>query len=109
VADDHDFWGKTTARTRGLAMREESPNGGAERRLASCEGMAVSHLDVGEKAEERGEALAVERFYSWGREGGDRGPTHQRQGASNLPIRRYHGAHRFPLSWVFDGWALVGF
>jgi hypothetical protein len=50
VADDHDFWGKTTARTWGLAMREESPNGGAEWQLASCEGMAVSHLDVGEKA-----------------------------------------------------------
>jgi hypothetical protein len=27
-ADDHETWGKTTARSWGLAMQKESPNGG---------------------------------------------------------------------------------
>jgi hypothetical protein len=35
VADDRNSWGKTTARTQGLAMREESPDGKAERRLTT--------------------------------------------------------------------------
>jgi hypothetical protein len=39
VADDRDSWGKTTTQPRELATREESPNGGAERRLAGSEGI----------------------------------------------------------------------
>jgi hypothetical protein len=35
-------------------MHEESPNGGAERRLANGEGTAVAHLGVGKKEVERG-------------------------------------------------------
>jgi hypothetical protein len=37
MPDDRDSWGKTTARSRGLAMREESRNGVAEQWLASGE------------------------------------------------------------------------
>jgi hypothetical protein len=54
VADDHDSWGKTAARTPGLTMREESPIGGAERWLAGGEGMAVAHLSIGGKQQKGG-------------------------------------------------------
>jgi hypothetical protein len=37
MPDDRDSWGKTIARSRGLAMREESRNGVAEQWLASGE------------------------------------------------------------------------
>jgi hypothetical protein len=49
VVNDRDSGGKAAARTRGLPMCEESPNGGAECRLAGGEGTAVAHLGIGEK------------------------------------------------------------
>jgi hypothetical protein len=51
-------------------MCEELPNGGAERRLASGEGMAVAHLVIGEKAAERGKLRLPSAFIVGGeREG----------------------------------------
>jgi hypothetical protein len=47
--DDAETWGKTTARTQGLARHEESPNGKASRWLADSEGAAAAYLGVGEK------------------------------------------------------------
>jgi hypothetical protein len=49
VADDGDSWGKTTARTQGLAMRKEKGNGGAKWWLASGERRAVSYLAHGKE------------------------------------------------------------
>jgi hypothetical protein len=43
-------------------MREESPNGGEERRLASGERMAVAHLSIGENAAERGQLRPLSTF-----------------------------------------------
>jgi hypothetical protein len=37
TADDGKTWGKTTARTQGLATRKESWNGAVEHRLAGSE------------------------------------------------------------------------
>jgi hypothetical protein len=57
------------------------------------------------KSTTKGEASATECFYSWRSErGGDYGPARRRQGTGGLPVAR-----RFPLSWVFDGWASIGF
>jgi hypothetical protein len=43
-------------------MREESPNGGVERRLVGGEGTAMAHLSVGEKAEESGKLHSPSAF-----------------------------------------------
>jgi hypothetical protein len=56
-ADDHETWGKTTARKRGLAIQKESPNGGAKRCLASGEGAVAAHPTLGKMGRE-GEASA---------------------------------------------------
>jgi hypothetical protein len=57
-------------------MREESPNGGAERRLVDGKGMSVAHLGVGEKATERGKLWPPSAFIDGGeRGGGDCGPA----------------------------------
>jgi hypothetical protein len=61
VADDHDSWGKTTARTQGFTMR------GVEQWLASDEGMVAAHLSVGEKAAERGKLQLPSTFIAGGR------------------------------------------
>jgi hypothetical protein len=52
--DDAKTWGKTTARTRGLARHEKSPNGEANQRLADGEGAVVAYLSVGEKQRKGG-------------------------------------------------------
>jgi hypothetical protein len=56
-SDDSESWGKTTTQPQGLATREESPNGRAERRLASGERSAAAHLGIGEKGCERGRSF----------------------------------------------------
>jgi hypothetical protein len=53
-------------------MREESPNGGEERRLASGEGMVVAHLGIGENAAERGKLRPLSTFIAGGERGGGR-------------------------------------
>jgi hypothetical protein len=90
-------------------MREESPNGGAERWLAGGKGTVASHLSVGEKAAKRGKLQPPSAFIDGGERRGDCGPARRRQGTGGLPVRRQHGARWFPLSWVSDGWASVGF
>jgi hypothetical protein len=47
--DDAETWGKTTTRTRGLARREESPTGGANRVLVGGEGPVAAYHSIGEK------------------------------------------------------------
>jgi hypothetical protein len=70
VADDHDSWGKTTARTQGLVMRDKSPNGGVERWLAGSDGTAAAHLIIGEKVVEKGKLRLPSAFIARGeREG----------------------------------------
>jgi hypothetical protein len=70
-------------------MREESPNGGAKRRLVGGKGMAVAHLGVGEKATERGKLWPSSAFIDGGERGatvvphvGDKAPTACQSGST---------------------------
>jgi hypothetical protein len=50
LADDADTQGKRSARKWRLAVREESPNGGANQRLADSEWRCILTSVMGEKA-----------------------------------------------------------
>jgi hypothetical protein len=77
--DDAETWGKTTARTQGLARHEESPNGKASRWLADSEGAAAVYLGVGEKQWNGGSFGRSVAFIPQRRERGVRGPACQRR------------------------------
>jgi hypothetical protein len=64
VADDRNSWGKTSAWTWGLAMCEESPNGGVEQQLVGGKGMAAAHLNMGKSYEKGRKLQPVGRFYT---------------------------------------------
>jgi hypothetical protein len=49
MADDDDSWGKTTARSRGLATSKESQNGGVKQQLAGGERQVVAYLMDGKR------------------------------------------------------------
>jgi hypothetical protein len=67
-ANDRETWGKTIARSRGLARRKESPNGGANQRLAGVERQVVSHLGIGERNGKRMKLRPMSPFYRGRRE-----------------------------------------
>jgi hypothetical protein len=98
LADDHDSWGKTIARPRGLATQKEL------QWLAGGEWAAAAYLGDGEKLEKRVEVSFAGSFYKWRRErGGVGGPTHRCRGASDLPVRVDHGVVAVPCPRMLAG------
>jgi hypothetical protein len=102
-ADDRETWGKTIARSRGLARRKESPNGGANQRLAGVERRVVSHLGIGERNGKRMKLRPMSPFY--------RGRREKEQASvvgDSLPV--WWGRTRARREWLpyphaTDGWA----
>jgi hypothetical protein len=101
--------GKTTAQPRQLAMRKESPNGGANRQLAGDEGVAVAHLNIRKKSAERGKLWPGTPFIGEGERGGVRGPTRRWRSANSLPVRRGYDARWLPYPRSLTGGPRSGF
>jgi hypothetical protein len=86
-------------------VREESPNGRANRWLTGDEWVAVAYLGHGEN-DERGGSLQHPVVFIGGGErerGGGLGPAHQRQPADGLPKRLGRSVRRVPCLGSLTG------
>jgi hypothetical protein len=69
-------------------MRKESPNGGANRRLAGGEWRVVLTSALGKEVAKEEASAGVTHFIGEGERerGGEPGPTHRHQSANGLPV-----------------------
>jgi hypothetical protein len=90
--DDHGMWGKMTAKKRGLAMQKESPNGGANQRLAGSEQWVVLTSALGKEVAKEEASAGITLFIGEG----------EREEAAPVP----HVGVRMPAA-CRTGWTTV--